>query len=308
MVGGTVVDLICPRVPRLPRWPRHQESTPDNLVLLDSPPLVTLGGNGANAAFVAARCGAAVTLHTEIGTDALGGLARRWLEDAGCQLATGRTGAATAVNLVAANHRLERAMLFYPGAATALRSLEEAEAPAVALVAGWPHPPIERIGSAFQRLRESGSFTALDAGPFLGRPWTLRDLAPALAELDLLLANDYELQQITRARLVDPAVRRLRRFFTRHVVIKCGARGALWLPAGTDSVIPVPTRAVAAINTVGAGDSFNGALLAALARGADFPAALRLGCRAAASVVRSARGVLGVVPAAFPLSSRLSAA
>lgn len=309
VVGGTVVDLIFPGVPRLPRWPHHQESTPENLVRVGAAPVVTLGGNGANAAYVAARCGATVTLHTEIAGDPLGELARRWLEQAGCTLDVGRGGDRTAVNVVAANDRLERAMLFYPGAAPTLPSFgATGPAPSLVLVAGWPHPPLDRLARTFRRLAQRGSFTALDMGPLLERPWTLPQLAPVLGSLDLLLTNDFELQRITGARLVDPAIARLRKYFSGHVVIKCGAQGALWLPAGSEAVVPVPVRAVAAVNTVGAGDSFNGALLAALARGAGFPTAVRLGCRAAASVVRSARGVLGVVPAVFSLPAQKSAA
>ena len=67
VVGCTAIDLILTRTPRLPTWPRHSEFTSDNLVLLADAPLVTLGGNGANAAFVAAQGGARVTLHTRIG-------------------------------------------------------------------------------------------------------------------------------------------------------------------------------------------------------------------------------------------------
>ncbi|HEY1107601.1 MAG TPA: PfkB family carbohydrate kinase, partial [Opitutaceae bacterium] len=84
IVGCTVVDIIFPDTPRLPRWPRHTEFTAANLIQLPRAPLVTIGGNGANAAYVAARRGARVTLHTAIGDDILGGLAHAWLRDAGC--------------------------------------------------------------------------------------------------------------------------------------------------------------------------------------------------------------------------------
>jgi ribokinase len=53
---------------------------------------------------------------------------------------------------------------------------------------------------------------------------------------------------------------------------------------------------VRVVNTVGAGDSFNGGLLGALARGEEFPAALRVAMRTAARVVSSPKGILGIQP------------
>jgi sugar/nucleoside kinase (ribokinase family) len=297
IVGGTVVDLIFPRVRRLPAWPRHTESTPANLELLREPPIVTLGGNGANAAFVAARCGAAVTLHTQLGDDTLGVLARGWLDAAGCRLRLGDRGVRTAVNVTAANPSLARATFFYPGAPVVMPKFTNGRhASTHLLVCGWPHPPFAELTTALRALRRRGVFIALDAGPILGRPWSLAKLRPALAELSLFLVNEFELRQITRAARLGQALKRLRRDFSGHVVIKRGAEGALWLPANAEVPRAFAGRRVRVINTLGAGDSFNGALLAGLSLGATFPVALGRACTVAASVVNSPRGVLGVRP------------
>jgi ribokinase len=172
IVGGTVVDFVLPRVTRLPSWPRHTESTPDNLVRLRRAPIMTLGGNGANAAYVAARCGATVTLHTLLGADALGGFARGWLEDAGCGVQVPGRVKATAVNITAANSRQERAVFYYAGEAPAMPAIMTARLiPSHLLVCGWPHPPLEEMGQELGRApggrvhgagRRSDSRTALD--------------------------------------------------------------------------------------------------------------------------------------------------
>lgn len=296
IVGGTVVDCIFRGVPRLPAWPDHTEFTPANLVTLPTPPLVTLGGNGANAAYVAARRGAVVTLHTTLASDALGGLARGWLEDAGCTLSLAPRAPATALNVTAADARLRRATFFHPGTPVALPSLSASPAsrlPRAVLVCGWPHPPLGKIAREFSALRRRGVLTALDAGPLLDRPWTLAALAPVLAQLDLFLANDHELRRLARAGDLPVALRRLRRRLAGHVVVKRGAEGALWLPAGETEPQAQAARRVVAVNTVGAGDTFNGALLAALARGDAFARALREARDVAAAVVASPLGVLG---------------
>jgi len=302
IVGGTVVDFVFPQVTRLPSWPRHTESTPDNLVRLRRAPIVTLGGNGANAAYVAARCGASVTLHTLLGEDALGGLARGWLEEAGCSVRVPGRVTATAVNVTAANARQERAIFYYAGDTPAMPAVMDALPVAShLLVCGWPHPPLTEMAKELRRAHQVGVFTALDAGPILERPWTMAALRPVFAGLDLFLTNDYELRQITGTVRLDGALARLRNGFAGHVVVKRGAEGALWLPAGSDFPQHAPSRRVRVVNTVGAGDSFNGALLAGLAQGGAFPDVLHAACAAAASVVASRRGVLGVRP---PRASR----
>lgn len=306
IVGGTVVDVIFSDVAKLPVWPRHTEFTPKNLVLLPRGPIVTLGGNGANAAYVAAASGAdiAVTLHTQLGNDALGELARGWLSDVGCRIQS-PASAATALNVTAANRRQQRGTFFYPGEPIALpkiTALNLPSAPRALLVCGWPHPPLAKLGRYCRRLRRAGTFTALDAGPILGCPWSLAALRDVWGGLDLFLSNDYELRHITRTQSLAAALRRLRRDFSGHVVVKIGARGAAWLPAGVSAsataIQPFAAPRVRVVNTVGAGDSFNGALLAAWVRGADFPAAIRRATRVAASVVASAHGILGVKPVA----------
>jgi len=292
IVGGTAVDIIFPGVPRLPAWPKHLEFTGRNLVLLDEPPLVTIGGNGANAAFVAARCGADVTLHTNCANDSLGELARGWLAEAGCTVVSSARSGRTAVNVTAADRRLRRATFFYAGVAAVPPS--SAQAFSFALLCGWPHPKPRIMARALQAWRAQGTRTALDLGPLLGPEPAWAELSPTLAQVDVLLANQHEALTVTGARSLPAALRRLWTVCAGHLVIKLGKRGALWLAPDASSPRHLAAPRAKAANTIGAGDSFNGAFLAALDGGAKFPAALRTANRVAASVVRSRRGVLGL--------------
>lgn len=296
IVGCTVVDIILPEVTRLPAWPDHTEFTRHNLVLLETAPMVTLGGNGANAAYAAARCGAAVTLAGNEADDDFGRVARQWLRTAGCRLAPPVKSGRTAINITAANPRLQRATFFYPGAPLSLPV--DAGKAGWALVCGWPHPPVDAAARRFARWRRAGVRIAYDVGPLLGMAPKLTALAPLLASLDLLLANEHELCAITRTRRLSDALARLRQFHEGDVVVKRGAQGALWLARGGDRATLSAGRRVKAVNTVGAGDSFNGALLAALDRGTSMRRALAFANRVAASVVASPRGLLGIRPPA----------
>ncbi len=296
IVGCTVVDLIIPGLRRLPAWPAHTEFTPDNLVLLAEAPVFTVGGNGANAAYAAARCGAAVTFAGNGGADFLGAQARTWLEQAGCRVRVMRGVKRTAINVTAANRSLQRATFFYPGTPVALpASVGDCR---TVLVCGWPHPPLLTVARRFGAWRAAGRFTAYDVGPYLATPPRLDAYRALFRNLDLLIANEHELRALTRAGTLSDGERVVRSVFAGHVVIKRGPRGARWLPAGSSSAEVVPGRKVRAVNTVGAGDVFNGALLAALGRGDGFPRALRFANAVAASAVQSRRGVLGLrVPA-----------
>ncbi len=296
VVGGTVVDIIITRAPRLPSWPRHSEFTPANLVLLPHEPLVTLGGNGANAAYVAACGGARVHLQTNIGRDPFGEVVRGWLESAGCQLLPSRKAGHTALNFTAANKRQARATFFYPGTAPLLPGPRALPAGTThVLVGGWPHPPFPQLEAWFRARRGEGRFTALDTGPFLGRPWTLAKLRPLLSSLSLLLTNEYETTTLMRNKDLSACLHKLRQGFDGHVIIKQGSQGALWLPAASDKPRRIKAPLVRTVNTVGAGDSFNGALLGALTMGMDFSEAARQAVKAASDVVASSRGVLGAL-------------
>ncbi len=292
IIGGVSLDVILPSVPSLPTWPEHLEFTPKNLVLLRTPPILTLGGNGGNAAFVAARCGASVTLHTSLGDDPQGELAHRWLKKAGCRVVRLADGP-TQLNVTAANSRKERATFFYAGAALHMPARGFGKG-GYLLVCGCPHPPVDEMIPGLKLAQSKGTFTALDVGPILGRPWSRATLRQLLAHLDLFIANEHELQSLMRTDDLGTALTRLRALFTGHTVIKRGGAGALWLPAGKAEAIAIAAPSVRVINTVGAGDSFNGAMLAALAAGMSFPQAMRKGCQIASHVVSSPQGVVGL--------------
>jgi 6-phosphofructokinase 2 len=109
--------------------------------------------------------------------------------------------------------------------------------------------------------------------------------APQANHAPLLLRLD-EAEVAARAPGSDPAAlaRDLRaRGVATCIAIACGARGNLLAtPWGSWSCTPPQ---VPVVSKVGAGDSFMGGLVAALALGADWPEALRRGTAAAAACV-----------------------
>jgi ribokinase len=89
------------------------------------------------------------------------------------------------------------------------------------------------------------------------------------------------------------------------VVVTLGAAGALVLRLARET-LDVPARAVRAIDTVGAGDAFNGALAAGLAAGLDLETAARRAV-AAAAVSTTRTGAREGMPTAAELERFLAA-
>jgi sugar/nucleoside kinase (ribokinase family) len=98
---------------------------------------------------------------------------------------------------------------------------------------------------------------------------TRRELLDILPRVDVLLVNDSEARQLSGERSLARAAAAIRDLGPQRVVIKKGEHGALYF--GRDSVLAVPALLLPeVVDPTGAGDSFAGGFLAALAgSGAD---------------------------------------
>ena len=77
-----------------------------------------------------------------------------------------------------------------------------------------------------------------------------------------------------------------------HVVLKRGAEGAVLFARESDPVQVLPARTLEAIDSTGAGDSFNAALLVSLINGTGFRDAIDAGNRLAGKVIRHRGAIL----------------
>jgi sugar/nucleoside kinase (ribokinase family) len=90
-------------------------------------------------------------------------------------------------------------------------------------------------------------------------------LKALIAEIDLLVLNEGEVVQLTGLSNLVAAAHEVLRMGPRVVVVKKGAHGSMLVTANEIAIIPpVPLEAV--VDPTGAGDSFGGGLMAALAR------------------------------------------
>jgi sugar/nucleoside kinase (ribokinase family) len=99
----------------------------------------------------------------------------------------------------------------------------------------------------------------------------------------VVLANELEARTLTGADGVEAATALGERY--RVAAVKLGAAGAVMVVDGV--LHRAPAEPIDEVDPTGAGDAFDGVLLASLARGADAPMALRRACHAGALVAAS---------------------
>jgi sugar/nucleoside kinase (ribokinase family) len=258
---------------------------------------IGLGGAAANTAAWLAHTGAAPVLVGRVGDDPAGRQVRAELTDAGvrCALAID-PDAHTCCVVVLVDERGQRSMLPDRGASARLRPDDLAPE----LLAQARHLHLSGYVLLDERSAATG-IAMLRAAQAAGLSTSVDPQSAALLTdraaftdavrgVDLLLPNTAELAALTGS--TDPASARSLLGTVGAVAVTSGDTGADWLDGtGHHTVAAIPANCV---DSTGAGDAFDAALLAAWLTGADPVDALRAGVAAGARVV----GRLGAHPGA----------
>jgi ribokinase len=291
VVGSANLDLGV-GVPHLPR--------PGETVL-GSDVVASPGGKGANQAVAAHRLGADTLLVAALGADRFGADLRGALEREGLPLQVViRDGTATGIALIVVDATGENTIVVAPGANAHLDGAALTGLPALLgpgdVVVLQLEIPLETCVAAARHARRAGALVLLNAAPL--PPAGSGALSELLREVDVLVVNEGE------ARQLGGDATALRHRGPSACVITLGARGAISAdPTGTRTHAPFR---VDAVDTTGAGDSFCGALAAALAAGADLDQAVRRGC-AAGALATTRMGAQSAMPTSAELDLLLTA-
>jgi len=277
--GSINIDVLVP-VPHLP--------LPGETVLGGDYALLP-GGKGANQALAACRAGAAVTMAGAVGNDAFADLALALLRRDGVDLTLVRqveqpTGCALIMVRAEGTGRGENLIAVASGAnraAAAAAVPDTLLGPATTLVCQMEVPAGETC-ALIRRARAAGAGTLLNLAP-------AAPVDPALfGDIDILVANAGEAEALG----VEPAALASR--LRRALVVTRGAAGSTAYLAGGGH-IDTPALAIEPVDTTGAGDTFVGALAAALDRRLPLAAALRR-ASAAAGLACLAHGAQTAIP------------
>ncbi|MGC8794296.1 MAG: carbohydrate kinase family protein [Bryobacteraceae bacterium] len=283
VAGEANVDLILTGVPPLEL---DQEKLVRDMHLV-------LGGSSSITAHNLARLGARVGFVGIVGDDFFGRFVEEKLRSAGVDLSCFRKlrGAKTGLTVWHARGR-RRAGVTYLGTIARLRAADVPSAylatarhlhvGAYFLLANLqPQAP-----DLFRRAQRLGLTTSLDCNYDPSERWDSR-LLETLRHTDIFFPNEDEARKITGARDTRSAARELARI-VRIVAVKRGARGVL--VACGDRLYRVPALKTRAVETTGAGDSFNAGFLARFLRGAPLEECAQAGVRAGARAVTRVGG------------------
>jgi ribokinase len=241
------------------------------------------GGKGLNQAVAAARAGSPTRFVGAVGRDDAGQTLTRVAGEAGVDTSeVAVVDVSTGRALILVSDSGENSIVVVPGAN---ELCPEGAARAGEVVLAQLEVPLDTVESTFRSAREVGATTVLNPAP-------ARPLPPELLDLvDIIVPNEHELDLLG-------GVSGLLERGVGTVVVTLGAEGAR--VHTSEGAVDIPTLAVDAVDTTGAGDTFCGYLASGLASGLPLESAARRGCLAAAlSTTRS-----GAVPS-IPTSAEV---
>ena len=263
--GSINMDLAI-ATPRLPQ--AGETITATNFVTAP-------GGKGANQAVAASRLGVNTHIVGRVGSDSFGEQLLESLATAGVEtrgvLISDRSSSGIAVIAVANGG--ENNIIVVPGANGDIDKKDSDRLkdllPGKTALLLQLEIPLEAVINAAKIAKEIGVKVILDPAPFRA------DIPAELYQLiDIITPNEIEASQLVGFPVNNPetakkAAQELRRRGVKIAIVKLGAQGVICV--SENQTLFIPAFPVETVDTVGAGDAFNGGLVAAL----DKPLSLR---------------------------------
>lgn len=253
------------------------------------------GGKGSNQAIGIRRLGGDVRFVCKVGDDVFGRSARELFAAEGLDATVlADPDAATGAGIITVDEAGQNAIAVAPGANARL-----SPADVRGTMSDWfdwlllqLETPVETVRAAAAAARDAGARVVLNPAPAGQLPDDLLDLIHVLTpnETELEVLAGRPVSSVEQARDAAQSVRRP----GQHVVVTRGAAGALWV--SDEGPVEIPgVRVEEVVDTTGAGDAFNAALVFALAEGRAVQDAIALANRAGAFCV-TRKGVVDGLP------------
>lgn len=267
---------------------------------------ISPGGKGSNAAVAAARQGARVALIARIGDDDFGRMGMKLWQSEGID--TGHVeracGERSGVAQILVYDDGDNSIAVHPGAGAGLGARHALAAQGLLahcrVVMASCEVPLDATLEAFRLARQGKAITLLNPAPARPLPEEL------LALVDVLTPNESELHQLAgpaHAGSIDAAAMHLLARGTRAVLVTLGAAGCRLYQRGL-APVELAGRVMPVADTIGAGDTFTGALAAALARGESLGVAMQW-ANAAAALSATRHGAVAGIPARADVAALL---
>ena len=266
------------------------------------------GGKGANQAVACARLGAATRMIGRVGADTFGAALRASLQGYGVDTSgvAVHPGTASGVAVITVDDAGENEIVVIPGANATLGQMDldrlDAALNGARVLLLQLEVALEVVVAAATLARRRGVTVILDPAPAQPLP------AELYAAVDIMTPNESEAAALAGFPLDDlEAVARagvaLSQRGARNVIIKLGAQGAYWSDGFAGAFRPA--FQVEAVDTVAAGDAFNGALAVGLSEDLSLPEAIRWGL-AAGALCATQSGAQSAMPGRAALADLLA--
>lgn len=276
VIGSINMDLVA----QTPRIPVAGET------LTGTTFATTPGGKGANQAVAAARLGASVAMLGMVGQDVFGTSLLNTLQNAGVNTeSVARVDGPSGIASIAVGAQGENSIIVIPGANAAVTPNVLDQHIALIRTAGIVlcqlELPMATVMHALELCADAGVPVVLDPAPAVPLP------ASAWRRIAWFTPNETEAKLYLGTELPpEEAAAQLLALGLEGVILKRGAQGS-YVARSNGEARWVPAFQVDAVDTVAAGDCFNGAFAVALREGLDPWAAARFASAAAAiSVTR----------------------
>ena len=225
------------------------------------------GGKGANQAIAIGRLGVSVNMIGKVGGDIFGEILIKNLTESGVKtkgvivdksqrtgaafITVDRDGANTIVVTPGANQRLTADDI-----RTKRSQILESD-----IVVLQMEIPKDTISYVINFSKDSNKLIILNFAPAIDIDMNV------LEKVDYLIMNEVEIKYLTgigfNFRNIDISVRKLRKFFSKNVVITLGEKGAV-LVTLKDEILKVPAYEIKSVDSTGAGDAFIGGFILGL--------------------------------------------
>ncbi|SNY90703.1 ribokinase [Cohaesibacter sp. ES.047] len=289
VVGSVNLDLTA----YLDRWPEKGET------IKTRETKIGIGGKGVNQCCAAAKLGGAVTMIGAIGDDEFGRGCVKTLEEIGVQTAIiVKNDHSTGMAFIDVGPESDNIIRIAAGANGALDTSDIASRSEPIEKAGYlllqNEVPVEASVAAAKTAHAVGTISIMDPAPAPTPAWG-RDV---LAAFDILTPNGGEAGAILdrNVRTLEDAAKAakdLAHLCRVGAIVTMGNLGVAWHLQGCAGEMECPK--VDAIDTVGAGDCFNGSFAFALCDGVSYEKAIRFASHAA-SLSTTRQGAVSSLP------------
>ena len=283
VVGSANTDLVI----HAPHFPQPGET------VIGDGFMTNFGGKGANQAVAAARLGVSTTFVGKVGSDEFGKATVAHLIKEGIDVSHLYTSPnkPSGVALITTVDGGENSIVVNSGANFDLtvEDIEKAEDAftSASIVLMQLETPVNALVAAARLAKSHDCYVVLNPAPAPKRqlPQEL------LQNVDLLIPNETEASAISGCEITDTstamqAIGIIQKTGVKDVIITIGSKGAIASIEGKPTLIPA--FKVKAVDTTAAGDTFCGALCAALINGSDKRSALTFANKASSISVTKA--------------------